>query len=603
MSKINKVVVKGVSYDIEDAYARKKIDSELPLNIIKADVADMNYIVQTGIYNIDNKLIYDNSPITNQGAISARLTVLVTESGGNKVITQVINLNNNEGGEGNVYIRSCQNGEWKAWGKLQTNVEVGQVNTLDNLTDNGIYSGVFTDGTPTSAGTFYDTFVLIVINNYAVSIPTGYPQSISQLKYSLGLDGSISVASRKRDQYGYWDNWASLDEKSLVEEEKSRAELAEQAIKDKAVEADSLNFQARADVVALDYKTIEGVDNEITIPAATTEKAGVMSAEDKAALNKATTNIQINTTAINNEVVRATQAELDAIEKGRQLALRSLFVAAGAEYNDTDNHIVKNTLWKNYVDSVDYKAQWDLDVVTGSVKTLTYGGKTYEYIDDNGTWKIIARVGDKLIWDDTKVIHRAGYYHLNGLGDITEEQMIAIYNAGIYKGTPNYYTRYNDIRTFLPAKISGQEGYGSFQIKGLVADCKNIEVVRFSSERNLTEQYGISNESPDISNAFCNCNNLKYIQEISMKANAKVINTFNGCRELVWIKLFKLAVNLSLAVSSKISKESIRFIIQKAKPTSAITITLHPDAYARLADDADIVAALEAQPLITLVSA
>lgn len=250
----------------------------------------MNSYTDAGVYTI-NTIGGENLPIDNQGAISARLTVLVTESGGNKVITQVLNLNNNVGGEGNVYIRSCQNGEWKAWGKLQTNVEVGQLNTLDHLTDNGIYSGVFTDGTPTSVGTFYDTFVLIVINNYAVSIPTGNPQSISQLKYSLGLDGSISIASRKRDQYGYWDNWASLDEKSLVEEEKARAELVEQAIKEKAVDADSLNFKTRANVVALNYKTIEGVGDEITIPAATAEKAGVMSAEDKVALDSIPTEI------------------------------------------------------------------------------------------------------------------------------------------------------------------------------------------------------------------------------------------------------------------------------------------------------------------------
>ena len=40
-----------------------------------------------------------------------------------------------------------------------------------------------------------------------------------------------------------------------------------------------------------------------------------------------------------------------------------------------------------------------------------------------------------------------------------------------------------------------------------------------------------------------------------------------------------------------------------ATATSAITLALHPDAYARLANDADIVAALEAQPMISLVSA
>ena len=52
-----------------------------------------------------------------------------------------------------------------------------------------------------------------------------------------------------------------------------------------------------------------------------------------------------------------------------------------------------------------------------------------------------------------------------------------------------------------------------------------------------------------------------------------------------------------------ISVESIVYTIINSKPTTAITITLHPDAYARLADDAEIVAALEAQPLVSLVSA
>ena len=44
-------------------------------------------------------------------------------------------------------------------------------------------------------------------------------------------------------------------------------------------------------------------------------------------------------------------------------------------------------------------------------------------------------------------------------------------------------------------------------------------------------------------------------------------------------------------------------MISKSTTASAITITLHPDAYARLADDAEIIAALEAKPLISLVSA
>lgn len=230
---------------------------------------DMNTYTEGGVYSI-NATGGDNLPIDNQGIISARLIVLVTENGGNKVITQVLNLNNNEGGEGNIYIRAWQNGEWKAWGKLQTNIEVGQVNTLDHFTDNGMYSGVLTNGTPTSVGTFYDTFLLIVINNYAVSIPTGNPQSISQLKYSLGLDGSISVATRKRDQYGYWTEWESIEGGGS------------------AVDANSLDFEFDEKSVHLIFHDIGENNNtpyDVLLPTASTIGAGVMSAADKKKLD------------------------------------------------------------------------------------------------------------------------------------------------------------------------------------------------------------------------------------------------------------------------------------------------------------------------------
>ena len=44
-------------------------------------------------------------------------------------------------------------------------------------------------------------------------------------------------------------------------------------------------------------------------------------------------------------------------------------------------------------------------------------------------------------------------------------------------------------------------------------------------------------------------------------------------------------------------------MIQKAAPTSAITITVHADVYAWASTDAEVQAALAAQPLVTLISA
>ena len=421
-----------------------------------------NYIAP-GTYNIhgDRTNLADGLPIYNTGSFSARLTVLAAHN----CVTQILTLLNVGGGDGNVYTRTRQGSNWGTWSKLQQNVEVGQTTSLDAYIDNGIYSGVYT-----ASATPFETFVMVVINNYAVAAATGTARNITQLKYAVDTNGNFSchVRTGQGADTVEWGQWRDLDTVSTAR------------IEDGAVTAQKLSNDVR-----------EKVNNP----------------------------------------------------------LRPLYIAAGAEYNDSGVDVAKTAPW-------------------GEIVT-----------------------------------HKAGHYYLNGLGDITEEQMMTIYNAGTYKGTINYYAGYNDIRTFLPAKMSGMEGYGAFQIRGLVADCKNIEVVRFSSERNLTEQYGISIDSSDISNAFCNCNKLKYIQGIALKANSIVTNTFAGCRELVWIKLFKLAVNLSLAASSKISKESIRFVIQKSKPTSAITITLHPEAYARLADDAEIVAALEAQPLVSLVSA
>lgn len=181
---------------------------------------NLNDYTTAGVYNIKGKRVNgDNIPISNEGVISARLTVLTSDdNGGNKVVTQVLTLNNNSGGEGNVYVRSSQEGHWKPWGKLQTNIEIGQVNTLDNLVDNGIYSGVLTDGSPTAVGSFYDTFVLIVLNNYSVAGPLGVSQSISQLKYSLKLDATIEVAKRKRDEFGNWTEWESIENNNNIVE-------------------------------------------------------------------------------------------------------------------------------------------------------------------------------------------------------------------------------------------------------------------------------------------------------------------------------------------------------------------------------------------------
>lgn len=61
--------------------------------------------------------------------------------------------------------------------------------------------------------------------------------------------------------------------------------------------------------------------------------------------------------------------------------------------------------------------------------------------------------------------------------------------------------------------------------------------------------------------------------------------------------------SLGFKDSPLLSNESVLFLINHEAATSAITITLHPDAYARAMANADILAALEQHTNISLASA
>ena len=285
---------------------------------------------------------------------------------------------------------------------------------------------------------------------------------------------------------------------------------------------------------------------------------------------------------LNNEIERAQNAEQEAIIKAKDQTLRALYIAAGAKYNDTGKLIVKDTPWKNNIDSAEYKAQWNLDVLSGTVDTVTYGGKTYEFlVDTDGTWKIITRVGDKMIWNDTKVIHRPGYYYLNGLGDITEEQMKEIYSYGRTSVGYNGALSYNKSgRTHLP--FNGMYNLSINNISYSIFSNKNIEVVNHTGG----SSFGVG------SYCFSSCANLRVISAwmLDGKINTDV---FKACPKLQSVYLKNTNSKVSFADSPNINKISILGLIQRANPTTAITITLHADAYERLKDDTDIISALD----------
>lgn len=229
---------------------------------------------------------------------------------------------------------------------------------------------------------------------------------------------------------------------------------------------------------------------------------------------------------ITDEIDRATQAELDAIEKGRQLALRSLFLAAGAEYNDTGEDIQKTTLW----------------------------GET--------------------------VTHKAGYYYLNGLGDITEEQMTHIYNAGRpLMNVPGIYYKETKIRTNLPNHVGMQEGIGNHNITGFAYNCYELEIL---SVVDYDNKISLSTSGTPY-HVFWNCKKLKRVFPVIRMPSNTQFELLTPSPVLQYLYPEALNNNWTLTETTVIEKECLLFAINKSLKTTPknILLKLHADVYAK----------------------
>ena len=342
---------------------------------------------------------------------------------------------------------------------------------------------------------------------------------VAQQLYLLCADDKESatdVAVRTRNSAGVWSTWRSLDDVTTAQ------------IHDGAVTAEKLS----ADIVAQINNNTEAI---------VAERTRAMGQEG------------LLNSAFEAEKQRAMQAETLAVEKGKELALRALFIAAGAEYNDS-----------------------------GADKTKTAP------------------------WGET-VTHKAGHYYLNGLGDISEEQMVYIYeNSNSYILSVNMSCRFFEtsfLGTNICRKHTGWNNANGVITARLMFYKSSVKVARLVNSSWSETSYCFPVN--DVTSMFESCTNLKTIIGV-IYCNAQIqglTSMFKGCTSLENFKIYKLPKDFKCESSPVVHKSSILYLIQNAAPTSAITITLHPDAYARLADDADIVAALEAQPLVSLVSA
>ena len=226
------------------------------------------------------------------------------------------------------------------------------------------------------------------------------------------------------------------------------------------------------------------------------------------------------------------------------------YVAAGAEYNATNEDIIKTIKIPS----------WE-----------TYGE-----------------------WIKEEVVHKVGHWMLNNIGDIDNDEMRNIYYAGIWSNYPNtagimsqaqgrtnlvqsyHVTHYNIYK--IPQSFNNTKIWNLFLLK-LHEDCTEVNTIKVSDMSDFAEG------SPDITNIY---GILDFSEYFSSTIHWYVSNLVN-------VTIINLSKHLYIASTFFISKESIIYMINNASPTTPITIILNLIRYNELVNDTDVIEALEAK--------
>lgn len=214
---------------------------------------------------------------------------------------------------------------------------------------------------------------------------------------------------------------------------------------------------------------------------------------------------------------------------------------------------------------------------------------------------------DLYISAGAKYNEATGYYELNGLTDITEEEMRVIYEKtwGWWIGLPNL------------------SGFGDSSARTNIP-CPDYKRTYYQSNINLSSSFATTGNLDNLE--VLNFIPTQYPKDFSIKlsmramnwmcqANAKPLtimgtfevggvpdnNSLNIGGNIKTINIKNLSKNIRFYGSKVLSKESVLYMINNSAATSAITISLNKAVYDVMKDDADIIAALTEKTNIALI--
>ena len=291
------------------------------------------------------------------------------------------------------------------------------------------------------------------------------------------------------------------------------------------------------------------------------------------------------------------------------------YLIKGAAYEDSseddpeygpDSTIISVDIIKT--DNKDYHKFIYVDNNTAII-SVTVDLVNYRLIDKSTLANIEAnsKVGtlrDLYISAGAKYNEATGFYELNGLTDITEEQMRVIYEKtwGWWLHLPSLNGFGSALpRTNIPCPnykiIAYALNISIHSIFSVSGNDDNLEVVNL---RALYTPTGFDEiKIVDFNWAFQADKKIREVQGIINVKGARYDLNIGGNIKTINIKGLK--VNIRFYNSQRLSKESVLYMINNSEATTAITIGLQQAVYDVMKDDADIIAALAEKTNITLV--
>lgn len=179
-----------------------------------------------------------------------------------------------------------------------------------------------------------------------------------------------------------------------------------------------------------------------------------------------------------------------------------------------------------------------------------------------------------------------GYYELNGILDIAENEMYEIYNYANLSNISNPFTgtlygSSKKTRTNIPYRADTDNGYEFFKMNTFCRLNGDIEIC-------ILGTIGVKADN----NTFDSCPKLRIVKNLynrhdetygDFDVNTITDKIFNSCPKIESARVSKIKISCEFAKSSPyIDYNSVRFAIAKAVNTEAITITVHPTTYGYL---------------------